>query len=150
MEILNTRVASTKESTLGILYMNKVPRGFVIEDEHREKKVMSETRIPAGKYDIKYRNSVTNLTEKYRRKYKWFNFHLELQNVPNFTGIYIHIGNTEKHTAGCQVIGYDASTSKGEFINKQSTAFFMQFYKEVCAALDKGEKVTYEIIDKDL
>ena len=143
----NKRVANTKESTLGILYHNTSPIGFIIEDEPREKKVINETRIPAKSYKLKINYQETPLTLKYREKYAWFKNHIEIVGVENFTGVYIHIGNTEKDTAGCQVVGKLAAISEGEFINKESTALFQEFYLAVYPALVEGKTIYYNIID---
>ena len=92
MELLNTRIASDNESTLGLLTVNGKKLSFVIEDEQRDVKVKGETRIPAGKYQVTFRKQLTLLTNKYRAKYTWFSYHLELVGVPNFSYVYIHIG----------------------------------------------------------
>jgi hypothetical protein len=145
----NLRVASTEDSTLGIFYADLVPIGFVIEDEHREIKVKGETRIPQGEYKLGIRKEITPLTQRYRDKFNWFDKHIELLNVPGFTGIYIHVGNFESDTEGCQVIGFDASTIDGEFRNKNSTAFYKMFYEKVYPLLENGANLYYQIIDKD-
>ena len=148
-KLTNIRVASTNDSTLGILYIDNVPQGFVIEDEHREVKVKGETRIPAGAYKLGIRKDITPMTQKYRDKYYWFDKHIELLDVPNFTGVYIHIGNFENNTEGCQIIGFDASTSRGEFRNKQSTLMFKMLYEKLYPLLENGANIYYEIIDRD-
>jgi hypothetical protein len=145
----NNRVASTTDSTLGIFYIDNTPVGFVIEDEPRAVKLKGETRIPSGVYTLGIRKELTPLTKKYRAKFRWFEYHIELLNVENFTNIYIHIGNFEKDTAGCQIIGFDASTIEGEFRNKNSTAFYQMFYQKVYPLLKQGVNLQYQIIDKD-
>ena len=149
MEIINKRVASTSNSTIGILIIDGKPSGFVIEDEKRAVKVMGETRIPAGKYKLGIRKEMTPLTRKYRNRYGWFKYHIELLDVPNFTGIYIHVGNTEKDTAGCQIIGKTAGMREGEYVNMQSSICYREFYQSVYPLLKRGDEITYEIIDND-
>lgn len=148
IEITNKRVANTSDSTLGILYWDNEPVGFVIEDEFRQIKVSKETRIPAGRYLLKLRKENTSLTKRYRQKYPWFKYHIELTDVPNFSGIYIHVGNTERDTAGCQVIGLDASISGEDFINKRSTLLYERLYKKLLPMLEIGKEVYYNIIDE--
>ena len=56
LEVL--RFSSQKDSTNGILFDVTEDRKFLaytLEDEHREEKVMSETRVPAGTYKITLR-----------------------------------------------------------------------------------------------
>ncbi len=146
MKLINKRLASDKESTLGLLLVNGKKFGFVIEDEHRDVKFKDETRIPAGFYRIQFRKALTPLTQKYRAKFDWFSWHLELQNVPKFSAIYIHIGNFESSTSGCQIIGNKAGFDKRKhFRNFESTDCFKRLYFLVSQTLKRGEKVWYEV-----
>ena len=148
MKIVNTRIVSDNESTLGLLTVNGKKFSFVIEDEEREVKVKGETRIPAGKYLVKFRKQLTPLTEKYRNKYFWFSYHLELQNVPNFKYVYIHIGNFESSTDACQVVGNKAGfDGNNHFRNFESVDNFKRLYLVVCEALESGESIWYEVLD---
>lgn len=146
----NKRVSNTDNSSLGILHLNKKPFGFVIEDEPRVTKVVGETRIPAGKYKLVIQKASTPKTLEYRAKYPWFKNHIELQNVPNFTGIYVHVGNRQADTMGCQVIGIDATTVNGEFENKNSTVLFKEWYEAVYPALEKELNIFWEVTDNKI
>ena len=56
LEVL--RFSSEEDSTSGILFDVTKGREFLcytLEDQYQTKKVMQETRIPAGEYEIKYR-----------------------------------------------------------------------------------------------
>ena len=141
----NKWVANTEDSTLGILYHNNTPIGFIIEDEPREEKIMGETRIPEGLRKLKINFAKTPLTIKYQNRFPWFKHHIEIESVEGFTNVYIHIGNTEKDTAGCQVIGKLAAISDGEFINKESTLLYKEFYESVYPALLDGDTIYYNI-----
>jgi hypothetical protein len=67
---------------------------YTLEDVERVKKIAKETAIPTGTYEIR-------LTKSPR-----FGTVLpELLNVPNFTDIRIHWGNTAGKTEGCILIG---------------------------------------------
>jgi len=150
MKLINTRIARDNESTLGLLTVNGKKFSFVIEDEKREIKIKGETRIPAGLYPVKFRKEITPLTKKYRAKYSWFTYHLELQNVPDFTNVYIHIGNFESSTAACQVVGNKAGfDDNNHFRNYESIDNFKHLYLLVSEALNRGETITYEIVDMD-
>ncbi len=80
--------------TLGILKTEGRFLCFTLEDEMREVKIPGETRIPDGIYEVKY-----TFSPKFGKNM------LEIMNVPNFTGIRIHTGNTDKDTAGCILLG---------------------------------------------
>jgi len=150
MEIINTRIASDNQSTLGLLTVNGKKFSFVIEDEKRDIKVLGETRIDAGNYLVKFRKQLTPLTKKYRAKYPWFTYHLELQGVPNFKYVYIHIGNFESSTDACQVVGNKAGfDSNNHFRNFGSVDNYRKLYLLVSEALKNGEDVWYEIVDAD-
>jgi len=64
---------------------------------------------------------------------------LELQNVPNFQYILIHIGNFEKDTEGCILVGEGANSNH---TITESTKAYERLYPIVAAALLKNEKVT--------
>jgi len=57
-------------------------------------KIKGESAIPYGTYRVK-----KTWSKKYGKPV-W-----ELQNVPGYTGIRIHPGNTEEHTEGCLLFG---------------------------------------------
>ena len=148
MEITNKRIAHTNDSTLGILFIEQHPFGFVIEDEPRIVKVKGETRIPSGRYRLQINNDLTPLTKKYIQRFPWFERHIELKNVPNFSNVYIHVGNTDDDTEGCQVIGFKASINNEEFINERSVDCYKEFYENVYPLLKRGEEVYYTINDE--
>ena len=61
MKLKVLRFSSQEDSTSGIL-MEDTDIGlkfmcYTLEDEHRALKVRGETRIPAGIYNIKFRNN---------------------------------------------------------------------------------------------
>ena len=144
----NKRVDNTNDSTLGILKLDGKNIGFVIEDEPREVKVKNETRIPANLYELKIRKELTPLTKRYREKFSWFKYHIELKGVLLFTDVYVHIGNFESDTSGCQIIGLNASVhSDGEWRNGQSKAMYFEWYQAVYKALESGKRVFWDVED---
>jgi hypothetical protein len=107
---------------------------------------MHETCIPEGTYDIKFR-TVGGFHEKYKKRYG--NDHygmLHLQDVPNFTYILIHAGNTDEHTSGCLIVGetqQDLDLSDDGFIGHSGVAY-SKLYKKVAKELLLGKSVTIE------
>jgi hypothetical protein len=151
MNILVRRFSSGKESTIGCLYIDGKPECFTLEDEYRAVKVAGETRVPAGKYEIKYREALTPMTEKYRKQFpEWFTYHLEMQDVPNFKYCYIHKGNIDDHTEGCLLVADSATLNahRDGYIGSSTTAF-TRFYPKIQKALESGEKVWIEFEDTD-
>jgi len=148
MRILVDRTYSNDDATLSNVYIDGRWFCFGLEDEHRDDKIPGETRIPAGTYDVNFRNVISPMTQRYRRKFDWFDYHLHIQDVPNFDYIYIHIGNTDEHTAGCLLLGKGANTS-GECCITQSTLAYKSFYKKVSPSARVGD-LTIEYRDSDM
>jgi len=71
---------------------------------------------------------------------------LHLQDVPNFTYILIHAGNTDEHTSGCLIVGetqQDLDLSDDGFIGHSGVAY-SKLYKKVAKELLLGKSVTIE------
>lgn len=155
MELEVLRVSSQDDSTNGILFdITGGQRKFLcytLEDEHRETKVMAETRIPTGTYRITLR-TVGGHHSRYIKKYG--DMHkgmLWVRNVPNFEYILIHTGNTDEHTAGCLLVGDSQQANFGDsngFVGS-STQAYKRIYPPIAAALEAGEEVTITYIDYD-
>lgn len=154
------RAESNKFETLGEWYLQGKPERicYNIEDEYRDldKKVMGETRIPAGTYEIRYRKE-GSFHEKYSKKEdlkKMGYIHkgmLEICDIPNFKYVLVHIGNTEKDTAGCQLTNTSYIKHEGRITGTGSTSAYVDFYmNHVTPYLDKGHRVFVKIIDEPL
>ena len=138
------RFLKSDDFTIGKLFVNDVFECYVLEDEKRDVKVMHETRIPSGKYEIKLRTF-----GGHHEKYKKFPFHkgmLWLQDVPKFKDILIHIGNDDDDTSGCLLVGKTADLLKGTI--GQSTVAYASFCPKVEKELSAGNKVFIEIKDE--
>lgn len=104
MKLKLIRDIKGKNYTAGKLYLNGEYFCDTLEDQHRKDgvKVPGETCIPEGTY---------NFQLYYSPKHKCLVPLLE--NVPMFTMIEIHVGNTIADTAGCILVGKrDKVTSK--------------------------------------
>jgi hypothetical protein len=144
MQLIVKRYSDNGAATLGALFIDGKFTCFTIEDEKRGTKVKGETRIPEGEYEIKYRTVGTH-HESYKKKYGANHYGmLELQNVPNFQFILIHIGNTEKDTDGCLLVGDIAYSSHTV---GSSTVAYERIYKVIAGALNKKEKVTIKFVE---
>ena len=153
LEVL--RFSSQKDSTNGILFDVTKDRKFLaytLEDEHREEKVMSETRVPAGTYKITLR-TVGGFHGRYEKKYgKMHKGMLWVRDVPNFEYILIHTGNTDEHTAGCLLVGdtqnQNITKSKSGFIGSSVDAY-KRIYPPIASALERGDDVEISYVDFD-
>lgn len=143
------RLDFNDKSTIGVLLdNNKQFTSFAVEDTYREEKIKSVTRIPAGKYEIKQREVLSGKTKQYRSRYDWFEWHLELQDVPNFEYVYIHIGNTASDSDGCILLGESALPQGDQWFTGNSTKTFKEFYLKVIELLEEGDKVFINILDE--
>ena len=154
MKLKVIRFSSQSDSTSGLLFDATNETKFLcytLEDEKRDKKVMAETRIPAGVYNILLRKEGGfhgRYTKKYGDMHKGM---LHVQDVPNFKWILIHTGNTDEHTAGCLILGDSQENNvlmKDGFIGKSVQAY-KRVYPPIAEALENGEEVTIEYIDLD-
>ena len=146
------------DATNGLLFIDGLFECYTLEDQYQAVKVMHETCIPEGTYDINFRKT-GGFHAKYSERYK--NAHygmLHIQDVPNFTYILIHTGNTDEHTSGCLIVGetqQDLEVSKDGFIGSSAVAY-KKMYSKVANKLLQGKKVTIEyttinkLLDKEV
>ena len=80
--------------TFGSLFVDGRWFCFTLEDIMRDVKIPNETAIPMGTYAV-----ALSPSERFHRLLP------RLLNVPNFTGILIHGGNTTADTSGCILVG---------------------------------------------
>ena len=148
------RFSSQNESTLGILYLvnNETNQKdflcFVLEDEKRSVKVYGETRLPKGTYQIEYRKE-GGYHNKYKKRFP--SIHrgmLEIRDVPNFTHILLHCGNTDDDTDGCLLLGNVVSQNitKDGFLG-QSTDCYKRIYPILSEILDSQKQLSIKIIN---
>jgi len=134
------------DATNGLLFIDGIFECYTLEDQYQAVKVMHETCIPEGTYDIKFRKT-GGFHAKYSERYK--NAHygmLHIQDVPNFTYILIHTGNSDEHTSGCLIIGetqQDLDISKDGFIGSSAVAY-KKMYAKVAGQLLQGKDVAIE------
>ena len=142
------RIHSNQHSTLGMLYIDGVFACWTLEDQQQDKKVMHETRIPAGTYEITLR-TVGSFHQRYSKQFP--DIHkgsLWIRNVPGFEFILIHIGNTDNDSSGCILVGDTALqnvTNRG-YIG-DSTKAYKRIYPQIANTLASGKRVTITIKD---
>jgi hypothetical protein len=150
MKLEVVRYFTSNDFTLGMLLDVTEGRKFLcytLEDEHREEKVMHETRIPAGTYKITLRTT-GGFHGRYLKKYgSMHKGMLWVRDVPGFEYILIHTGNTDEHTSGCLLVG-NSSDYKG-FIGSSVDAY-KRVYPSIAEALENGEDVEITYTDFDL
>lgn len=140
MKIEVLRIHDSGNETLGIMLIDGQYAAHTLEDEYRAVKVMGETRIPDGTYKVVLRTEGSHHI-KYAGKFP--DIHkgmLHVIDVPGFQYILIHIGNTQRDTAGCLLVGsrFNALLNGIEI----STERYKKVYKQILQAILKGDSVT--------
>lgn len=143
MELQIQRFKTSDAGTTGLLFIDCEYECTTYEDEYRTVKVKGETRIPSGRYEVELYEINTPLTQKYKKKYHWFTFHLEILNVKDFKNVYIHVGNTGKDTEGCILVG--AGFNDTGIID--SIKGYTRLYKKLWKTL-QNEKIFLTIKDE--
>lgn len=110
MRLILKRFEFGENYTIGRLYIDNVFECYTLEDKVRDVKIKNETAISPGNYKV--------LVTKSPRFKKLLPI---LLNVPEFEGVRIHSGNTDKDTEGCILVG--STWSKGNFIGGSRIAF---------------------------
>ena len=148
MELKVIRYSSSKESTLGLLFINNQFMAYTLEDEKRSVKVYGETCIPAGRYRVQFHTA-----GKFHARYsvKFPGIHkgmLHVTGVPGFKWILIHIGNDDDDTAGCLLVGDSVNNNNTHdgFISN-STRAYLRIYPPIAEALRNKEEVWIEYFD---
>jgi hypothetical protein len=105
--------------TVGKLYQDDQYLGYTLEDKVREVtgepvsawKQAGNTAIPKGTYKV-----AITFSNRFKMNLP------QLLDVPGFTGVRIHTGNSSKDTEGCILVG-SAWDGKSDWVGGSKTAF---------------------------
>ena len=130
MHIRVMREPSINDTTLGSLFIDDHWQCHTLEDVIRPagEKVRNKTAIPPGRYKL-----ILSMSNRFKKIMP------EVLNVPMFTGIRIHSGNTAKDTAGCLLVGQTRSIETRS-IGRSRFAYTALLLK-LRAALKAGETI---------
>lgn len=144
MKLLVTRNWKKPEYTIGRLFINGEFFCNTLEDTVRdlqkERKVKGQTAIPEGTYEV----TLNVISPKYNKKpnYKFCEARMpRLLGVPQFEGVLIHPGNSNKDTEGCLLVG--ENKVKGGLVN--SFATFKRLWYILEDARKRKEQIQIEI-----
>jgi len=70
---------------------------------------------------------------------------LQIMNVSGFTDILIHVGNTDKDTAGCLLVGTGANSRSGDMSLQSSVEAYNRLYPLVVDAAYNHDLVAHFI-----
>lgn len=133
MKVLQvSRKIYTDKSTIGDIFFDNEFICSSLEDTIRNVKIAKHTAIPAGEYEL-----TLSWSNRYGRLMPY------ILNVPFFTGIMIHWGNSDANTDGCILTGvYDPD--KPDWIASSRKSFDELFAKIEKTIIDK-EKIMVSI-----
>ena len=136
MEMKAVRGDTTGDFTPGEFIVNGVRLGYTCEDidRHLESggvKIQNETAIPRGRYKV-----ILSYSNHFQRTMP------EILDVPGYSGVRIHGGNTAADTEGCILLG-SAKTETG-VANCLSVNSALS--KMIGVAQDRGEECFLEVL----
>lgn len=138
MQLALIRDTFNDDCTLGVLTVDGNQKFQTLEDKVREIegepvaqwKIYGLTAIPRGSYEV-----IVNYSQHFGK------YLPELLNVPGYTGIRIHAGNTGADTDGCILVG--TGRSGHAIINSQIAV--AELLPLITAAAGRGEVTTIDI-----
>lgn len=134
MELKLNRIFLSSSATIGELWANNTHLCDTLEDRVRPEgeKIYGKTAIPEGIYEM-----VLSYSPRFKKILP------EILNVPNFTGIRIHCGNSSADSSGCILVGtWDGE--KEDWISDSKIAF-NELMSLLQKAADNKEKVAITI-----
>lgn len=135
------RIKQGKDSTLSEIYLNHRFICYGLEDIPREQKILGSTCIPLGTYTLGFNRDGGMNGNYYDRYPQMHRGMIEIQDIPGFSYVYIHIGNTHKQTAGCLLVGTKYVFEKGDYRLEQSVTAYKKLYPLLVELMMKGEVV---------
>ena len=139
MKMKLVRGKGNAKSVEGKMYIDGVFECYTVEDADRRleaggTKVQNKTAIPRGIYEVKWTHS------------NRFNKDMPLlMDVPQFTGVRIHAGNSDVDTEGCIIVGAVNEVEGDDWVSASRVAVD-RLYPKIKTAVLTGKKVTLEII----
>lgn len=134
MELKLNRIFLGSSATIGELYVDGEHIADTLEDRVRPEgeKIYGKTAIPEGTYEM-----VLSYSPRFKKILP------EILNVPNFTGIRIHCGNSSADSSGCVLVGtWDGE--KEDWVSDSKVAF-NKLMSLLQKAADNKEKITITI-----
>jgi hypothetical protein len=137
MKLVLIRDQSDIDGTFGKLYINGLFQCHTLEDMDRRleeggEKVAGQTAIPRGTYKL-----IIDFSNRFKKQM------MRLVDVPQFSGVRIHAGNTHAETEGCLLLGNGRNTTSTYLLDSRNAV--NKVFDAVENALDRGQEVTIEV-----
>ena len=131
MELLLKRTSSDQYCTIGKLYVNGTFECFTLEDSPILRPD-NKGAIPVGEYTV-----VIDFSDRFQK------YMPHVMDVPGFTGIRIHKGNTDKDTEGCILVGIE----EGKDCLEGSKIAFDHLFIRLKNAESHGDSISLSITE---
>lgn len=141
MELTLKRFRQGNNSTLSELYIDGTFQCYGLEDTVRDVKIKGRTAIPAGSYKLGI-NRKGGMNTAYKKRFP--DMHegmIEIRAIPNFSLVYIHIGNTHDDTEGCLLVGTYFHKSYDDWGVYQSAEAYKQLYRTIIEQVKIGQVI---------
>lgn len=133
------RIQKGENSTLSEIYLDDRLVCYGLEDTVRDVKIKGSTAIPAGRYKLGI-NTYGAMNARYKRDYPAIHRGMiQIMNVPNYSHVYIHVGNNFSHTAGCLLVGKSVEYDGRDYELRGSAKAYKMLYRLLIEAVAKGE-----------
>lgn len=130
IRILIDRFAPKKDYTIGRLYVEGKYFCDTLEDAVREEKIYGKTAIPAGTYKV-----IMSMSARFKKVMPL------LIDVPNYSGVRIHSGNTAADTEGCILLGKNTKVG----MVTDSRLWTDAFYSKLNSYIEEGYEISLTI-----
>lgn len=131
MKLSLIRDTFTEKSTIGKLYVNEQFSCYTLEDVIRKEKIEGKTAIPSGEYQV-----IIDFSVRLQKELP------HILDVPGFSGIRIHRGNTPDDTEGCILVGVNVTKDR----IWQSNIAFTRLFDQLEIAYNRKEPITIQIL----
>ncbi len=141
MELTLKRFRQGNNSTLSELYIDGTFQCYGLEDTVRDVKIKGRTAIPVGTYKLGI-NRKGGMNTAYKKRFP--DMHegmIEIRAIPNFSLVYIHIGNTHDDTEGCLLVGTYFHKSYEDWGVYQSAEAYKQLYRTIIEQVKIGQVI---------
>lgn len=151
MELKVHRMEKTLKSSIGRFVVGGTQIGWSLEDrdrglkesmsleEIRQIKVKGETAIPKGRYKV-----ILAKSEKFKNKpwAKTYDGMLPLLvDVPGYSGVMIHTGNTPEDTLGCVIVAKEIDKKTPDRVLRSTDCFNELMSQHLVPAWKRGEPI---------
>src|SRR4030067_1135196 len=138
MRLTVRRFITNEKSTIGRLLIDDVTECYTLEDKDRQLenggiKVPKETAIPRGIYKV-----IVDWSNRFNRLMP------HILDVPQFTGIRIPPGNTDKDTEGCILVGKKVSEDENAVL--ESKLAYDPLFERIRTTYNNGESILLEVV----